>query len=82
MLGLEPQPWCDGGSLVACWDWNPNPEALTVCVYSNDEVISHGLGLPQLVGVTIMDHVIARGRITKPQLILGGIHRVSFQDVD
>lgn len=32
---------------------------LTVCVYSNDEVISHGLGLSQLVGVAIMDHVIA-----------------------
>lgn len=33
--------------------------SLTVCVHSNDEVISHGLGLPQLVGVAIMDHVIA-----------------------
>lgn len=33
---------------------------LTVCVYSNDEVISHGLGLSQLVGVAVMDHVIAR----------------------
>lgn len=33
--------------------------ALTVCVHSHDEVGSHGLGLPQLVGVAVMDHVIA-----------------------
>lgn len=33
--------------------------SLTVCVYSNNEVISHGLGLPQLVGVAVMYHVIA-----------------------
>lgn len=28
-------------------------------MHSNNEVISHGLGLPQLVGVAVMYHVIA-----------------------
>lgn len=37
-------------------------KGLTVCVYSHDEVISHGLGLPQLVGVAVMDHVIATNK--------------------
>lgn len=32
---------------------------LTICVYANNEVISHGLGLSQLVGVAVMNHVIA-----------------------
>lgn len=40
-------------------------KALTVCVHSHDEVISHGLGLPQLVGVAVMDHVIARTKTTE-----------------
>lgn len=31
----------------------------TICVHSNDEVISHSLRLAQLVGVTIVDHVVA-----------------------
>lgn len=34
---------------------------LTVCVHSNDEVIAHGLGLSELVGVAVMDHVVAGG---------------------
>lgn len=32
--------------------------SLTVCVHSNDEVISHGFGLPQLVGVAVVHHVV------------------------
>lgn len=39
--------------------WEGQAKGLTVCVYSNDEVISHGLGLSQLVGVAVMDHVVA-----------------------
>lgn len=39
--------------------WEGQVTVLTVCVYTNDEVISHGLGLSQLVGVAVMDHVIA-----------------------
>ena len=33
--------------------------SFTICVNSNDEVISHGLGLTELVGVAVMHHVIA-----------------------
>lgn len=33
--------------------------SLTVSVYSNNEVISHSLGLAQLVGVAVMHHVVA-----------------------
>ncbi len=32
--------------------------SLTICMHSDYEVISHGFGLPQLVGVTIVHHVI------------------------
>lgn len=31
---------------------------LTICVDAHYEVISHGFGLPQLVGVTVVHHVI------------------------
>lgn len=31
----------------------------TVCVHSDHEVISHCLGLPELVGVAIVHHVVA-----------------------
>ncbi len=55
--------WCTvgvRGKMFVPWQ----SVVLTVCVYSNDEVISHGLGLSQLIGVAIMDHVIA-GRKNK-----------------
>lgn len=48
---------------------------LTVCMYSNDEVISHGFGLSQLVGVAIMDHVIAKRRRNKMKKIIMNIHK-------
>lgn len=34
----------------------------TVGVHSHCEVISHGLGLPQLVGVAVVHHVVAARR--------------------
>ena len=34
----------------------------TICMYSNDEVISHGLSLSQLVGVAVVHHVITTGQ--------------------
>lgn len=45
------------GGLASCTRWLVR--VLTVCVHSNDEVIPHSLGLPQLVGVAVMHHVIA-----------------------
>lgn len=32
--------------------------SLTICVHSGYEVVSHGFSLPQLVGVTVVHHVI------------------------
>lgn len=32
--------------------------SLTICMHSGYEVISHAFGLPQLVGVTVVHHVI------------------------
>ena len=35
---------------------------LTICMHSYYEVVSHTLGLPQLVRVAIMHHVITLGK--------------------
>lgn len=58
ILGLvEKHISCLGGVRASCTWWLVR--FLTVCVHSNDEVIPHGLGLTQLVGVAVMHHVIA-----------------------
>lgn len=43
---------------------------LTISVHTHDEVVTHGPGLAQLVGVAIMYHVIAV-ESTGVQLVLG-----------
>lgn len=39
-----------------------NVEIGTICVDSCYEVVSHGFGLPQLVGVAVVNHVITAGK--------------------
>ena len=56
---------------------------LTVCVDSNDEVVPHGLGLAQLVRVSIVNHVIAGGGggTTQRTQSIGETHHINcWQD--